>query len=239
MRSAPLGQPPPRGSRDGGHPHLVDRPTAGCHEAVAGFVAGVLGDDGFVEDLERFLADHHRLVEAGRATSLAQTALLLTRPGVPDLYQGSELWDYGLVDPDNRRPVDYGQRRELLAELSDADAAEARRHDDDGGSKVWFIARVVDHRRRHPGRYTSERYQALRATGARAGHAVAFCRGDLAVVVPRLVLGLAADWDDTAVTLPEGRWRDVLSDATHGGGSRPVTDLLAALPVALLSREDE
>ena len=81
-------------------------PNAGYDDALAAFVSAVLGDPVFVADLEAFLAEH-RLVERGRVTSLAQTALLLTCPGVPDLYQGTEVWDLSLVDPDNRRPVDY------------------------------------------------------------------------------------------------------------------------------------
>src|SRR5262249_20701454 len=112
---------------------------------VAGFVTGILADDGFVADLEAFLAEH-RLVELGRVSSLAQTALLLTCPGVPDLYQGTEVWDLSLVDPDNRRPVGYLARERLLAELSGAGdrggpgagAATALARADEGGPKLWL-----------------------------------------------------------------------------------------------------
>jgi (1->4)-alpha-D-glucan 1-alpha-D-glucosylmutase len=86
------------------HTSWID-PRPDYDEAVAAFVAGVLADDAFVAELEGFLAQH-RLIERGRMTSLAQTALLLTCPGVPDVYQGTELWDLSLVDPDNRRPVE-------------------------------------------------------------------------------------------------------------------------------------
>ena len=93
-------------------------PNGGYDDAVASFVKGILADETFLHALHDFLREH-RIIERGRQNSLAQTALLLTSPGVPDLYQGSELWELSLVDPDNRRPVDYDLRRRLLAELSD------------------------------------------------------------------------------------------------------------------------
>jgi (1->4)-alpha-D-glucan 1-alpha-D-glucosylmutase len=201
-------------------------------------VAGVLADQGFVADLAAFLAAH-RIVERGRVSSLAQTTLLLTCPGVPDLYQGTELWDLSLVDPDNRRPVDYQARRRLLAALSGGGPEAALARGADGGPKLWLIHRLLRHRRRHPGAYGPDSgYQPMRATGAKAAHAVAFTRtGGLAVVVPRLVAGLAEDWAGTTVALPGGTWADVLGGGKVDGGDASVAALCGRFPVAVLARE--
>jgi (1->4)-alpha-D-glucan 1-alpha-D-glucosylmutase len=198
----------------------------------------MLADQDFVADLTAFLAEH-RLVELGRVSSLAQTTLLLTCPGVPDLYQGTEIWDLSLVDPDNRRPVDYAARRRLLEALVGSGPEDALARSDEGGPKLWLISRVLRHRRQFPGGYAPDSgYQPLRVTGARAAHAVAFTRtGGLAVVVPRLITGLAGGWADTAVTLPGGTWTDVLTGGRVAGGEVSVAALGRRFPVAVLARE--
>lgn len=211
-------------------------PIPAYEDAVAGFARAVLADAGFSADLTGFLAEH-RLVERGRVVSLAQTTLLLTCPGVPDMYQGDELWDLSLVDPDNRRPVDYARRERLLATLTEASAAAALRHSEDGGVKLWLIHRLLAHRRLHPHLYTSAEYRALPVIGAKHLHVVAFARSDLAVIVPRLPIGLGDDWAGTGVTLPPGRWRDVLGGALFEAGTAALAEVLAAFPVAVLARE--
>ena len=166
--------------------------------------------------------------------SLAQTALLLTSPGVPDVYQGTDGWDLSLVDPDNRRPVDYGARRRTLAGLTDA--AAALDHAADGGPKLWLIRQVLADRRARPGAYDGAPYVPVAARGAKARHAVAYERQDTVVVVPRLVVGLGDDWGDTTIELPGGEWRDVITGAVAGGGAAAVAALLASFPVAVLAR---
>jgi (1->4)-alpha-D-glucan 1-alpha-D-glucosylmutase len=208
-------------------------PAPRYDQALRSFVSGVVGDAEFVAQLEAFLAAH-RLVELGRVSSLAQTTLLLTAPGVPDVYQGTEIWDLSLVDPDNRRPVDYEVRRRLLDDL---DARPDEVPDPEGDtSKLWLISRLLHHRREHPDIYTSRRYAVLPVGGSKAEHAVAFTRGDLVVVVPRLVIGLAGDWDDTTVTLPDGEWADLLGGGTYGGGVVGAGKLLDRFPVAVVAR---
>jgi (1->4)-alpha-D-glucan 1-alpha-D-glucosylmutase len=205
-------------------------------EALRDFVHGVLGDRAFVADLEAFVAP---LVEPGRINSLAQTLLKLASPGVPDFYQGSELWDLSLVDPDNRRPVDYEQRRRLLAELKEGMPPEAiLARMDEGLPKLWLIHQGLHLRRRRPGAFGAEGdYEPLPVSGPRAEHAVAFARGgEVAVVVPRLPMRLGGDWQGTTVTLPPGSWRDELTGDEVAGGERPVAELLARFPVALLAR---
>ncbi len=213
-------------------------PNVGYDDALAAFVEAVLGDDGFVADLEAFLAEH-RLVELGRVNSVAQTALLLTCPGVPDLYQGTEVWDLSLVDPDNRRPVDYDARHRLLDTLAGAGPETALAHGDEGGQKLWLIHRLLGHRRRHPGVYgPASGYQALRVCGPKASHALAFTRtGGLAVVVPRLLTRLGDGWEGTTVSIPGGAWVDMLADEKVDGGDASVGALLRRFPVAVLARE--
>jgi (1->4)-alpha-D-glucan 1-alpha-D-glucosylmutase len=231
------------------HTSWVD-PNADYDDALAAFVTAVLADRDFVADLEGFLAEH-RIVERGRVNSLAQTALLLTCPGIPDLYQGTELWDLSLVDPDNRRPVDYSRRRALLEGLVHAGPEQALARAEEGGPKLWLIHRVLGHRRRHPQAYgPGSGYEPLDVRGPGARHAVAFERtGGLAVIVPRLAADpgtgepesrrRAGDtaWPGTTVELPGGGWVDVLTGERVAGGSVSVADLLERFPVAVLGRE--
>ncbi len=209
-------------------------PDLAFDDAVRAFVEGLLGDDAMVTAIEQFLAEH-QIVERGRTNSLAQTALLLTSPGVPDVYQGTDGWDLSLVDPDNRRPVDYDGRRRTLAALTTV--ADALERADDGGPKLWLIRQVLADRRQRPGAYDGAPYRPLVAQGPKARHAVAYERRDTVVVVPRLVVGLAGGWDGTTVELPAGDWRDVITGAVVAGGAAvAVADLLTGFPVAVLAR---
>ena len=208
------------------HTSWID-PDPEYDEALRSFVAAVMADAEFADDLERFVQP---LVGPGRVNSLAQTALKLLSPGVPDLYQGTELWDLSLVDPDNRRPVDYDLRRRLLDEVDSPEAACD--HMDDGAAKQWLTRQLLA-----LGVDPEASYEPLVAAGAKASHAVAFVRGgDVAVVVPRLVIGLAGDWADTVVTLPHGSWASVLGRGTVEGGDVRVAELTSSFPVAVLRR---
>ena len=207
-------------------------PDEAYEAAAAGFLEDILADDDFTADLERFVEP---LVWPGRVNSLAVKLLTLTAPGVPDLYQGSELWDLSLVDPDNRRPVDYERRRTLLGSLNGDLGAATLDQADSGLPKLLVVKRALEVRRRRPEAFAGD-YRPLLAAGAKASHLVAFCRGGGAVtVVPRLVLGLGGDWGDTSLALPDGEWRDVLGGRAWRGDV-PAGDLLGSFPVALLER---
>ncbi len=209
-------------------------PNADYEDALAGFVRAVLADAEFTADLAGFVAP---LVAAGRTSSLAQTLLKLTSPGVPDIYQGTDLWDLSLVDPDNRRPVDYGVRRQLLARVRSATAADVLGWADEGAPKLWLTQRALDIRRRLEPTFAGGGYTPLVATGERAGNVVAYLRAqNVAVIVPRLVMGLRHGWGDTAVELPPGRWVDELGASTVEGGPVHLDALLSGFPVALLVR---
>jgi len=209
-------------------------PNPDYDAAVERLVRGALGDPSFVTALERVVEP---LVEPGRRAALAQLALQLTAPGVPDVYEGHEAWDLSLVDPDNRRPVAFDRLRALLAMARESDAAAAWADLDEGLPKLWLLARLLDLRRRRPHVFRGGGYRPLQATGAIGDAVVAFARADEVVtVVPRLVRRVArAGWADTTLALPPGAWRGL--DDEVRTGVVPVAELLAAFPVAVLERE--
>jgi len=211
------------------------RPEPAYESALRAFLADLAADREFQGDLAEFTAP---LVPAGRVNGLAQTLLKLTAPGTPDLYQGCELWSLSLVDPDNRRPVDFARRRRLLGRLPGASPEDVLAGMEEGLPKLWTVRQALHLRRRRPLCFgPGSEYRPLAASGSRAAHAVAFCRGGAVVtVVPRLVLGLAGDWDDTEIELPAGGWWNELTGEQVAGGRCALAGLLARFPVALLSR---
>ncbi|HKA08940.1 MAG TPA: malto-oligosyltrehalose synthase [Candidatus Dormibacteraeota bacterium] len=204
--------------------------------AVRDFVSESLTDPEFLAALREFLPP---VVAAGRVNSLAMKLLCLTAAGVADVYQGSELWDLSLVDPDNRRPVDFSLRCQLLNELDWADeqAAEvAWSRRDEGLPKLLVVNRTLRLRAEQPELFVRGSYDPLPVAGARAAHALAFSRGGGAVVVvPRLVVGMGGDWADTRVELPPGDWTDRFTGRRHPGGEVQLARLLHGFPVALLA----
>jgi (1->4)-alpha-D-glucan 1-alpha-D-glucosylmutase len=173
----------------------------------------------------------------GWSNSLAAKAIALTMPGVPDVYQGSELWEQSLVDPDNRRPVDFGVRREVLARVLTGERPVLTPHlDDPGHAKLLVTQTALTLRRHQPHRFTS--YAPVPARGSAADHVIAFDRGGAITVATRLPVGLAEHgWGDTALSLPGGDWADLLTGREYAGDA-PLHVLLADLPVALLIREE-
>jgi (1->4)-alpha-D-glucan 1-alpha-D-glucosylmutase len=205
---------------------------------LAAYVRGLLGDPAAVAVLEEAV---DVLREPGWLTSLSMTLLKLTAPGVPDIYQGDELWDLSLVDPDNRRPVDHDRRARMLADLrGEVDPATVMARLDEGLPKLWLLRQALDVRARRPQAFGSEAtYEPLWADGDLAEHVLAFGRTDEVVAVaPLRVRRLGArfadwDWGDTRLRLPEGRWHDVLGAATFEG-EVALGELLRSFPVALL-----
>jgi (1->4)-alpha-D-glucan 1-alpha-D-glucosylmutase len=225
--------------------------------ALAGYIEAVLDpvkSRAFLEDFTRF---HARVARPAYWTSLSQVLLKVAAPGVPDFYQGTELWDYSLVDPDNRRPIDFRIRRGHLESLR----AEATRDPraladrlmaapDDGRLKMFVTMRALQFRRTRQVLFQSGAYEGLAAQGARAAHVIAFARlheGTAAIAVTGRhyaklpgVDPVGATWEDTKLMLPgslAGRaWRDVLTDRSLGAdsGALPLGEVLAHLPVALL-----
>jgi len=206
---------------------------AAYEEAVRSFAEGVLADEAFVADLAAFV---QQILVAGRSNALLQTLLVLTSPGVPDVYQGTELWDLSLVDPDNRRPVDFARRARLLAELREATVDQVVGRAEEGLPKLWLVRQALALRARVPEAFDARgAYRPLWAAGSRAQHVVAYVRGERVVALgARWSMRLAGDWQGTVIELPSGSWHDVLSGRRQEGGSREIAELLGVLPVALL-----
>ncbi len=175
------------------------------------------------DELDAFVTAH------GWSNALGQKLVQLTMPGVPDVYQGTELWEDSLVDPDNRRPVDFAARRTLLAGLAGAPPIDAS-----GAAKLWVTKQALRARRDRPDLFTA--YTPLFADGPVSRHLVGFDRSGAITLATRLPVRLAAagGWGATTLDLP-GAYTDTLTDR-HWSGRVPVADLLDQLPVALLLR---
>jgi (1->4)-alpha-D-glucan 1-alpha-D-glucosylmutase len=224
--------------------------------ALAELAQAVLLDEGFSVELSAFI---RRLQPAFERHSLSLNLLKLTAPGVPDIYQGTELWDFSLADPDNRRPVDYALRERLLNELGVRAAAlpmatpmpghppqpsgapsladtwlERLLDSPHGEAKLWTILRALAVRRSCPECFDERGvYTALAVVGEEQHRVVAFQRGARVVsIAPRLTFSLSAGWRGTRVVLPAGRFRNVLTGEWVEGGD--LESLLARFPVALL-----
>ncbi|HET8987389.1 MAG TPA: malto-oligosyltrehalose synthase [Humibacillus sp.] len=215
-------------------------PNEAYESAVADFVTGVVTTPEIVRHVESWVEGTRAET---RAAALGQKLVQLTMPGVPDVYQGTDLVDLSLVDPDNRRLVDYDDRRRRLARL-DAGAGPADLHDE----KLLVTAAALRTRREWSECFVGPgaTYEPLDTTSP---HAVAFGRGlqgeiSVVAVVTRLAGRLhdAGGFGDATVTLPDGSWSDVLSQRTVGGGAVPLASLVGAsdgLPVALLVRAED
>lgn len=209
-------------------------PNPRYESAVRDFTSGILGNRTFVDDFHVFVQP---LIPLGRINSLAQTLIKLAAPGVPDIYQGCELWDLSLVDPDNRRPVDYDLRRCLLGQLDGLSVEQIMARSDEGLPKLWLTRQALRLRKRLPDVFETGDYRPMMARGQKAGHVVAFNRQETVIAVaPRLIITLDDDWEGTALTLPEGSWRNELTGQTIDGTQVAVADLLERFPVALLVR---
>lgn len=167
-----------------------------------------------------------RLDEHARVDALGQKLIALTAPGVPDVYQGTELWDDSLVDPDNRRPVDYGTRREALS---------AATH-----PKMRVVSAALHLRREKADVFTDGGYTPLLAEGPAAAHLAAFMRASNVVtaVTRHSAILTETGWGETVLMLPDGTWRNRLSAGRFSGSVSPA-ELFAELPVALLERVDD
>jgi (1->4)-alpha-D-glucan 1-alpha-D-glucosylmutase len=218
-------------------------PNAAYESAVLGFAAAALADEAFTTEVEAFV---RRLMRPARINSLAMTLLKLAAPGVPDLYQGTELWDLSLVDPDNRRPVDFELRERLLREVGGCSPEELAASLDDpndpGLAKLAVVRAGLGLRARRPTTFESGGYRPILAHGEHAEHVIAFGRGDdVVAVVPRLGVRLdaAGGSSDTTLEVPAGAWTDVISGERLEGGPVEVGSLLRRFPLALLERAAE
>jgi (1->4)-alpha-D-glucan 1-alpha-D-glucosylmutase len=212
--------------------------NAEADAAIAAWPAQVLADADVVAQIEEFVA---RIDAPGRCNSLGQKLLQIAGPGVPDVYQGTECYEYSLVDPDNRRPVDWTLRRTLLERIDDGWLPEfgGAQVDPDGAAKLLVTAQALLLRRQRPELFAG--YRPVPAEGPAAAHCLAFARSpQLVAVATRLPVGLAAGggWADTVLPLPDAapEWTDVLTGTPVDGSAPRLDRLLTRYPVALLVR---
>jgi (1->4)-alpha-D-glucan 1-alpha-D-glucosylmutase len=224
------------------------QPNEEWDAAMRDFVAKILDASPRNKFLPAFLPVAQEIARLGAINSLAQTLLKLTSPGAPDIYQSNEVWDYSLVDPDNRRPVDYKRRREMLEALPGAIPDELLRNWPDGRIKMFLTQRVLRFRREHVDLFQRGEYLPLGASGTFADSCVSFARqlSDkwIAVISPRLSsrVGfppIGERWENTIVDLPESLSLDHAHDLftcreIHRDGRRvSVSDALSILPFAI------
>lgn len=211
------------------------RQDADYEAALDSFVRGVIEDRELMDDVGKFVA---RIAPGGYVTSLARTLLKLTAPGVPDVYQGCELWDFSLVDPDNRTPVNFKLRRELFARVREASPEDVMADMESGAPKLWLTYKTLRLRKQRPELFEGD-YKRLPVEGPDAEHVIAFARDQrLIVVVPRLNAHSEARKRTAQITLPRGTYSNVLTDERFEQVTQlAMTELWARAPVALLVRE--
>jgi (1->4)-alpha-D-glucan 1-alpha-D-glucosylmutase len=220
-------------------------PDAEYEKALEGFVEQALKNDAFLKDVKTTVAPLARL---GLLVGLSQALVKVASPGVPDYYQGTEVWDFSLVDPDNRRPVDYGLRRKLLKEPT----TNLLQNLADGRAKLHVIRQGLEVRRKFQALFHGARYTPLYADAGREENVVAFSLFDghngIVAVAPRLFSGLMAAgdaaplgaqaWAGSGISVPAvGVYDDVLTGQTVRcqDGKLKLAEVLATFPVALLT----
>jgi (1->4)-alpha-D-glucan 1-alpha-D-glucosylmutase len=239
-------------------------PDTVYEDALLGFIDALFDRSDASEFLSDFAAFQQRIARIGALNSLSQTLIKLTAPGIPDIYRGSELWDLSLVDPDNRRPVDYSSRTQALARLENPGSQIEQLHDlttnwQDGRVKLFLTQRGLHLRRRLPNLFASGHYAPVQVSGTRSEHAFSYVRtlqdAALMVVAPRLCstviddgknLTAAQAWGDTTLAFPSD-WNGPAIDLFSGEsipntnvqGSRSVgfADVLRNFPVGLIGNE--
>jgi (1->4)-alpha-D-glucan 1-alpha-D-glucosylmutase len=219
-------------------------PDTEYEAALERFVAHALENKVFLKDVSHTVA---RPAHLGLLVGLSQALVKVASPGVPDYYQGTELWDFSLVDPDNRRPVDYELRKKLLGKLHDPQ--DLLQNLADGRAKLHVIRKGLELRKKFPALFHGAKYTPLYADAGREENIVAFSlsdeRNSIVAVAPRLFARLMDDndvaplgtkaWGEARLPL-EGEYTDVLTGQRHRGKQIQVAELLASFPAALLVR---
>jgi (1->4)-alpha-D-glucan 1-alpha-D-glucosylmutase len=226
-----------------------ESPNTGYEDALLSFIDHSLDLERSRAFLAAFLPFEERVARFGVRNSLVQTVLKLTLPGVPDIYQGAELWDLSMTDPDNRRPVDYGMRIGMLDALMNGKpecVSTLLEEWRDGRIKLLAIARILGYRREYPDVFAAGDYDALSAEGAKTEHVCAFVRSNgnetVLVAAARFPAALegAPDWAGTTIALPErltqAHWRDLLTgtELQFSDGVLRAEQVFQYLPAAVL-----
>jgi len=231
------------------------KPDEEYEKACASFIRSILKDEADNPFLKSFLPFQYNIAHSGILNSLAQVLIKATSPGIPDFYQGSELWDLSFVDPDNRRPVDYQKRMTYLKEVKNRESDSSALINDlwktkeDGRIKLFLTHRALTVRKEHQELFAQGTYLPLLIEGTRKDQVVAYARQWKdqwsITVVARLIsketdfLAKALDWQDTAVVLPENfptEWQDELTQKKFSQGRKlNVKILFEHFPMVLLT----
>jgi (1->4)-alpha-D-glucan 1-alpha-D-glucosylmutase len=222
------------------------QPNEAWDAAMAHFIAKILELSPRNRFLESFVSVAEMIARAGAINSLSQVLLKLTAPGVPDVYQGNEIWDFSLVDPDNRRPVDYLERKKMLDALKGADPGELLDNWSDGRIKLFLTHRLLTFRRENPELFRDGGYRPLGLTGEFADCCIAFAREwegkSIVVLAPRLSSRIGFPpigdmWRDTVVQLPNGFAMEnelLTREKIAAAGSLTLARAFARLPLAVV-----
>jgi (1->4)-alpha-D-glucan 1-alpha-D-glucosylmutase len=213
---------------------------------VREFVARILEPGAKNKFVPSFIPVAEQIARLGAINSLGQVLLKMTTPGVPDIYQGNEIWDLSLVDPDNRRPVDYDKRREMLNGLTNADPADLLARWPDGRIKMFLTQRLLGFRNAHAELFRRGEYVPLTIRGPLADCCVAYARqhegASVVVVAPRLSsrVGfppIGDKWQDTVVDFRIDNARDVFTgrEISSRDGQLAMADALGVLPFAAMT----
>ena len=210
------------------------KPNTSYEDGWKNFIENVCEDANFILDLSSFVAI---LTDYGHINSLAQTLIKLTAPGIPDIYQGTEIWSRTLVDPDNRQPVDFQKLQLYLQELSKLTIDEINNRSHEGLPKLWLIHQVLTFRKKHAKHFSREAsYEPLYAKGPKADHIIAFKRGNnIITIAPRLIIESLGRWESTFIKIPSGSWQNILTNEFYEGGPVLIADLFKLFPVAFLA----
>jgi len=239
------------------------KPDAHYENAFISFAEEIVTPSEDNQFFNQMLGFQKKVAYYGMFNSLSQTIIKVTSPGVPDFYQGTELWDFSMVDPDNRRPVDFKTRAKFLQDIRTGERRDILQlidqllvHKEDGRIKLFLIYRTLQARRKHRLLFQQGRYVRLKTTGRFKDHIIAFARNRekswAVTIAPRFLTSIVREgelplgpeiWNDTAVVLPKENflsWRDALSDqAVQGEGSMYIGETLTYLPVSLLISEEK
>lgn len=206
-------------------------PNATYEAKLHNFIANIFTDKKFNASINALVA---QINNPGRTNALSQVVLKLTAPGIPDIYQGSELWNMSLVDPDNRLPVDFNLYQQVFAEMLTLAPAEILSRMDVGLPKMWVTYKILDLRKKHSNLFNSSTYLPLYFAGEVQQPGIAFLRNSkVLVVVPRLIITLRAKWNSAWLTIPAGNWQNIFTGEQISGGTITLQQALQNFPVAV------
>ncbi len=212
-------------------------PDKTYEQALMCFIDDIYENEEFISSLRKFVVE---ISGAGYQNSLRQLTLKLTAPGFPDIYQGTEVWNNSLTDPDNRRPVDLEQSLLALKETENMSLHEILNEMKKGLPKIFVMQKILQLRSKIPAFNEPDSYTPITVHGLKAEKVLAYMRGkSVIVVIPRLQSDNRNNWSGARINMPDGKWIDIFSGKVAGSGAVKIKDLLQEFPVAVLLDHDQ